>query len=90
MPAGTGDFGVVPEHGNNSKQGDTPMLLEDKSSCILSEFRALRGYCLHLYSACFLPHSPSMYPSAADPVHGYVSFCLSLILCKGQKAAPHG
>uniref|UniRef100_A0A672UNU5 Solute carrier family 5 member 8 n=1 Tax=Strigops habroptila TaxID=2489341 RepID=A0A672UNU5_STRHB len=48
---------VVPEHGKNPKQGGTPMLLENKSSFTSSEFRALKGFCLHLYSACFSPHS---------------------------------
>lgn len=42
MPAGTGGLRVVLEHGNNSKQGYTPILLEDKSSFTLSEFRALK------------------------------------------------
>lgn len=87
MPAGTGGLRIVSEHGNNSKQADTLMLLEDKSSFALSEFRALKGYYLHLYSACFSPHSPSTYPRAADPVHGYVSFFLNfpILVVQGAK-----
>jgi len=55
----------------------------------LSEFRALKGYFLHLYSACFSPHSPSTYLRAADPVHGYVTFCLSFpgLFVQGAKSS---
>lgn len=65
------------------------MLLEDKSSFTLSEFRALKGYCLHLYSACCSPHSPSTYLRAADPAHGYISFFLSfpVLFVQGAKSS---
>lgn len=69
------------------KQGESLVLLEDKNSFILSEFRALKGYCLPVYSACVSPRSLSMYLRAADPVHGYLSFLVSCSFVRGAKSS---
>lgn len=43
MPAGAGGLRLVPEHGNNSQQGYTPMLLEDKSSFYFEWVQSTQG-----------------------------------------------
>lgn len=87
MLAGAVGLRLVLGHGNNSEQGYPPMLLKDKSSFTLSEFRALKGCGLHPYSACFSPYFSRTCLRAANPLHEFISFFLSflVLLCKGKK-----